>query len=380
MISKKVVRSVLVVLAVCGLSLSVVAQPSGGPGNQTPGQGQGPGDGQGPGQRPGDGQGPGQGQEEFQEFLGEITELVVNETPVETPIVEDGQLFKFTTNRAGMYRVKTTAYPETPVDTVLVLARPIEEESENGDIEVFPEFIGGNDDLRFDVLTSELNRHLDAETEYIVVLRPYAEFDEDGVSIIEPIYIGAPVLIQVEGPIHDDVYPTGNVLARYGFSGESIDEDGWQHLPGGFAGGSGGDAFITDWPAGAFVNSVDGRGAALTIASGEISVLLGEPVLSSGQPILVRVGYQSLGAGPQFFLAALNGNALTGEGLDGSLVLNQVADISHAVEGPRVLNLIYRRPRGTYITPLIQVVGGGDETTVGIDRIVVYELDSNGIY
>lgn len=340
-------RCGMFVLALSVVSLSVLAQT--GPGN--------------PGGPPGQDE-PGSGIPD--DVIQSIQQVIVNETPVEVPMLgEEGIEIRFRTEFRGIYRIKTFAHPETPVDTVINLIQS------NGPDQQ-PDFVAFNDDVQEGDLTSELNRNLRADNDYIVLIEPYDEAE-----------VGKPIFFQVEGPLNFSVFPNGRVIRHYDFSEETLAEAGWQVLPGGFGGGNGGSSGLTDFPADAFPNSADNRGLAINVDQNDVAFLFAqEPVFSNGQPISIRLRYRASNEGAALFLAAIRGSLRDNEDLDGSLSLNQANNLGDAVDAPKTLELIYRKPRGVRITPLIQAAGSFPltGTDILIDEMVIFELDSNGIF
>lgn len=300
------------------------------------------------------------------EFLESIPILGVNETPFNVPnLAEDGVLFRFRTPFEGIYRIKTFTHPETPVDTVINLIKPIDPETR-------PEFIAFNDDVQEGDVTSELNRNLPAESEYVILAEAF-----DASST------GLPFWIQVQGPLNFSVFPNGRLLREYEFSEETLEDAGWAFIPGGFGGGRSGRHSITDFREDLFPRSNDNRGITVNVDQNDVAFLYAqEPIFSNGNPIVLRVRFRANNDGAALFLAALRGHLRNNDGLDGSVSINQANNISDAVEESRVLELIYRQPPGTRITPLIQVVGSvpRNGTNVFIDNMIIFELDSNGIF
>lgn len=300
------------------------------------------------------------------EFLDTLPMLVVNETPINVPSLHaEGVLFRFKTPFEGIYRIKTFTHPETPVDTVINLIKPIDEETR-------PEFIALNDDVQEGDLSSELNRNLPAETEFILFTQP---FDET--------HAGLPFFIQVQGPLNYSVFPNGRLVREYDFTESTLEEAGWGHIPGGFGGGRSGRYEIADFRTDLFPGSTDNRGLSINVDQNDVAFLFAQdPVLSRGNPIVLRFNFRASNEGAAVFLAALKGFLRNNEGLDGSVSLNQANNIADAVDSPRVLELIYRQPPGTRITPLIQIAGSlpRNGTTIFIDRMTIFELDSNGIF
>jgi hypothetical protein len=349
-------RCGLFVLSLSVVSISVLAQM--GPGN--PGNPNMPGMPGGPLNQ--DEPGSGISDEELQG----IREIIVNETPVEVPMMPaEGIEIRFKTEFSGIYRIKTFAHAETPVDTVINLVQS------NGP-DRRPDFIAFNDDVQEGDLTSELNRNLPEGHDFIVLIEP---FDEDSA--------GKPFLFQVEGPLNYSVFPNGRVIRHYNFSEDTLQDAGLVNLPGGFGGGRSGQVSIIDFQPDAFPNSDDDRGLSISVDQNDVSFLfIQEPIFSNGQPISIRLRYRASNESAALFLAALRGSLRDNADLDGSITLNQANSLSDAVDSPKVLELIYRKPRGVQITPLIQVAGSNPRggTEILIDEMVIFELDSNGIF
>lgn len=296
-----------------------------------------------------------------------IQEIPVNETPVEIPgtaFPEDGIELRFKTTYSGIYRIKTYAFAETPVDTVISLIQS------NGPDEA-PDYVAFNDDVQEGDYTSELNRNLPEEHDFVIWVEPY-----DANSA------GLPFMIQVEGPLNYSVFPNGRVIRHYDFSEDTLQDAGLVNLPGGFGGGRSGDVAIIDFQPDLFPNSEDSRGLSINVDQNDVSFLfIREPVVSNGQPISIRLRYRASNDGASLFLAALRGSLRDNADLDGSLSINQENNLAPAVEGTRILELIYRKPRGMRITPLIQAAGNLVRgTEIFIDQMVIFELDPNGIF
>lgn len=312
------------------------------------------------------------------EFLDSLPMIELNESPVAVPVAEDGSLYRFVTARAGMYRVKTSMIPDAPVDSVLAVFRPNE-------VDGSPELVGFNDDFREEDPGSEVNRFLEGETEYVIIVEPYRNEEEEPPTENadpnqEPVVVGE-VGLEVLGPVHQSVYPIGELLDVYEFSEEQVSETGWVEIPGGFDGRRGGFVGMREFPDDAFVDSEDGHGIAVRVRDNELTFLyLDDAIQSTGRPIVIRMRYRATDDDALLFLAALRGDLGRNTDLVGSANVNQVNDLSRAVERERTLELVYRQFPGTFITPLIQIVGTGRPTTIFIDKVTIWELESNGIF
>lgn len=309
-------------------------------------------------------------------FLNTLPVIPVNESPVAVPMAEDGSLYRFKTAEPGFYRVRTynsETQSETPVDTILLLFDP----DENG----HPDLLGANDDVQESDPRSELNRNLEGETEYVFSVEPFIDtrrpLTEEIAATLNPRRVG----VQITGPIHPSVYPIGEVIGYYDFGQTLLEQSGWAHIPGGFNGWRGGSVEMVSFPEDTFETSEDNRGVSIRVRGHSLSFLyLEDAIESTGKPIVVRMTYRATGDNAQVFLAAMRGHLKHNRDLEGSVSVNQVNDLSRAIEEEQTLELIYRQPKGTYITPLVQLVGTGRRATVYIDRVVIHELDSNGIF
>ncbi len=137
---------------------------------------------------------------------------------------------------------------------------------------------------------------------------------------------------------------------------DSMDE--LTEYPGGFDGAEAGSVAVGEIPADADGLS-DGQGATISVASGQVELLL-FPTLDVGDNVaLMRVSVQSTGPGAAVALAALDGS------MDGSIATNIPANSGIFQDAYRRLVLVYETP-GTSVIPVIQVANTAGEQQVSI--------------
>ena len=117
----------------------------------------------------------------------------------------------------------------------------------------------------------------------------------------------------------------------------------------------------------------DGQGAILTLAPGQVELLM-FPSLEVGDSLaLIRVSVQATGPGAAIALALLDGS------FDGSIATNIPADSAIYQEGWQRMTLIYDPP-GTTLVPVFQVANlpGKQTIQVYLDNLEVYLLPIEG--
>ncbi len=170
-------------------------------------------------------------------------------------------------------------------------------------------------------------------------------------------------------------------LSVYEFDKDSLSDNGWLEIPGGFGGADPGILDFITFNTGLFSASADDKGLSLTVEPGQVAFLMANtPVNTQDNPILLRMTVRSNTANASIFLVALKGE-LSNNTLDGSLTYNNRVNASSFLDKDQRLTLIYEPDQGGKITPAIQVAGVGDETTtVYVDKLEIFMLKPDGSY
>jgi bacillolysin len=170
-------------------------------------------------------------------------------------------------------------------------------------------------------------------------------------------------------------------LTVYEFDQNLLSANGWMEIPGGFGGATPGLIDLMSFDAGLFSSSADNKGLSIAVEPEQISFIMANASIDTeNNPILMRMTVRSNNANASVFLVALKGELSTNT-LDGSLAYNNRVNASSFLDKDQRLTLIYEPDQGGKITPAIQIVGTGDETTtVYVDKLEIFMLKPDGSY
>ncbi len=164
------------------------------------------------------------------------------------------------------------------------------------------------------------------------------------------------------------------------FDQASLAENGWLEISGGFTGSIPGKIDYMVELTEQFESSEDGMGVSITVDPGEVTFIYSQTLIESKAPVLMRVSIRSTNSTANVALAALRGNLVTGELLDGSIGFINPAGSSAYVDEEGALVLIYQPDEGEWITPAFQVSSSNSnsgQVTVFLDRFEAYIINED---
>ena len=169
------------------------------------------------------------------------------------------------------------------------------------------------------------------------------------------------------------------LLQVYEFDKNTLDENGWAEIPGGFTGAKPGTVAFKNFSADFIPSSKDNKGMALTVNPGEVAFVYAKaPIRTGGAPIMLRMTVRANGVEAAVALVALKGNMITQELLDGSIATHIPASAASFQNTERRIVLMFEPDQGDQVTPVIQVAATGKNTpvTVFVDRLEFFKLDA----
>ncbi|MBN2327475.1 MAG: hypothetical protein JXR73_10000 [Candidatus Omnitrophica bacterium] len=163
----------------------------------------------------------------------------------------------------------------------------------------------------------------------------------------------------------------------YEFNQNSLAANGWGEIPGGFIEAPPAAHAYFDFSVDPTLipSSADRKGLVVNAQAGQVSFFYALNALQTPNPVLLRLTARANSPDVQIALAALKGNASTGE-VDGSIATHIPATSANLIPGERQLTLIYEPDGASLITPAFQVAAGENApmTTVLIDRLEAFDL------
>ena len=143
------------------------------------------------------------------------------------------------------------------------------------------------------------------------------------------------------------------------------------HIPGGFGNAPAGVVEVTSIPSDENGFS-DGFGITITVSAGQVSLLQFPEIEIGEQRVLIRMSVRTSSLSVSPALAVADGT------FDGSIATTIPARGSQFVDGYQRMVLLYDAPNDGSITPLFQVSGLDEETTVYIDDLEIYFIPLEG--
>jgi len=168
-------------------------------------------------------------------------------------------------------------------------------------------------------------------------------------------------------------------LQVYEFDKPTLAENGWGEVPGGFLGNPAGTISLVNFSGNQFSSSQDKKGVALTVNPSEVAFVYAKaPIRTGGAPVMLRMTVRADGAEAAVALAALKGNMITQELLDGSIATHIPASAASFQNTERRIVLMFEPDQGDQVTPVIQVAATGKNApvTVFVDRLEFFKLDA----
>ncbi|MEW6238742.1 MAG: carboxypeptidase-like regulatory domain-containing protein [Candidatus Omnitrophota bacterium] len=169
----------------------------------------------------------------------------------------------------------------------------------------------------------------------------------------------------------------------YEFDMKTLQEDGWMEQPGGFIPGtSAGFILPLAFADGLIPSSADGKGLAVTVRPKDVAMLFAlAPVETGGYPVLMRMNVTADMPNAAVWLIGLKGALVSGQDVDGSIAYVNPQSSAGFTGLEKRLTMIYEPGTSSFITPMIQVAGlGDDHATVYIDRVEIYILKPDMAY
>jgi hypothetical protein len=162
------------------------------------------------------------------------------------------------------------------------------------------------------------------------------------------------------------------------FSAATLQQNGWDEMPGGFNGMDAGMVGCGDFSTDLFSSSQDGKGITITVRAGQVELLyISQAIETYGYPLLLKMNVRSDSPDVAIALGALKGDLITNQYVDGSIAYQIPADANAFIRQERQIIIIYEPDEGSLVTPIIQAAAAGNagNVRVFVDSIEVYALD-----
>ncbi len=162
------------------------------------------------------------------------------------------------------------------------------------------------------------------------------------------------------------------------FEQPTIEENGLIYVAGGFSEFPSGEVTfveLSDW----IPSSSDGQGMMMEVDPGEVALILTDlPVHIGSRVALLRAVARADQPNVSIALAALKGDRLSADSMDGSIATHIPASAASFIEQERALVLLYEPDSGEAITPVLQIAATGDTgpARVYFDRLEIHFIDT----
>ncbi len=162
------------------------------------------------------------------------------------------------------------------------------------------------------------------------------------------------------------------------FEQPTLEENGLIYVAGGFSEFPSGEVTfveLSDW----IPSSSDGRGMMMEVDPGEVALILTDlPVHIGSRVALLRAVARADQPNVSIALAALKGDRLSADSMDGSIATHIPATAASFIEQERALVLLYEPDSGEAITPVLQIAATGDTgpARVYFDRLEIHFIDT----
>lgn len=166
-------------------------------------------------------------------------------------------------------------------------------------------------------------------------------------------------------------------MVVYEFTAQSLAENGWTELPGGFGGAAAGEFASTLLTTGTLPDTQDRRGFAALVQPGQVAFMYSTlPIMTGGDPILIRAYLRADGPGATLAVGALRGALTVPGSFDGSIGLTFPFTTRFLTDQARWVSMVYQPDEGLMINPIFQVASATTEGDVAvfIDKIEIYRL------
>lgn len=166
----------------------------------------------------------------------------------------------------------------------------------------------------------------------------------------------------------------------YEFDKNSLPENGWAEIPGGFIGATPVSYNYYDFSAipSLIPSSTDRKGLIGYAQSNQVSFFYALNALTADYPILIRMTVTANLPNAQIAVVALKGDISKGT-IDGSIATHILATSANLIGQERQIVLLYKPTQSTPITPAFQIAAaqGAPLTTILIDRMEIYKIRPN---
>ena len=169
-------------------------------------------------------------------------------------------------------------------------------------------------------------------------------------------------------------------LTTYQFDQPTLDDNGWQEIPGGFSGVEAGRVSIQTIDNAQIGSTEDNSGLEITVQPNQVTFIhAAQPVDTGGAPVIIRITARADNDAADLALVALKGNLTSSDNVDGSIATLIPANLQSMLEQEDAMYIVYRPDSGTEFTPAIQLASTNDteSATVWIDRMDILSLNSS---
>lgn len=171
--------------------------------------------------------------------------------------------------------------------------------------------------------------------------------------------------------------------AYYEFDQIDMAQNGWRDYSPGFSGMTAGQISANNFVGQMMPSSMDKVGVRLSVNPGQVAFMHTlAPIQTNGRPILIRAAVKADRPEAAVALAALQGNLVTGEGIDESIVTHIPASAASMVDGVHHVTLLCPSNASGIITPIIQLAAAGQQGPVNllVDRVEIYRLNEQMLF
>ncbi len=197
-------------------------------------------------------------------------------------------------------------------------------------------------------------------------------FDEQGSELTNT---SGTLNIEINNPpteIHEPI-----LLRVYDFRYSTLEENGWLHMSGGFTELSPGEPSLDLLPENRLESSLDRKGLKIEADRDQIVFLYADPPIENATgAIMMKLIFQAESGNAAVWLAGLKGNLEENSNLDGSLHVSHQANTRNHAENEKRLHTLYSPEEDEIWTPVIQLLGKENDSVIWIDRLELWQLDS----
>jgi hypothetical protein len=272
----------------------------------------------------------------------------------------------------------------------------------NADLDILQLSIEGNNAVSFSHQGQNQTILAGEQITYPVLFQPKNEGENSAALVIHSTDKNqGTISVQLQGvgtqaqstptPVETDPTPVPTTppgtepapIATYEFDQIDLTSNGWREIPGGFTGTTAGDVSSNTFLGSLIPESQDKVGISITVDPNEVAFIHAtEPIQSNGNPLLFVLTARSSAPDAELALAAIKGNLVNAQGLDGSIATHIPAKASYIQDQAKQISLLYEPNGSEFMTPIIQLAANGESgaVTIYVDKLEVYSIESAKSY